>query len=503
MALTKAHNRMIEGAAVNVKDFGAVGDGVTDDTAAIQAALASISSGGTVKFGKAHVVSSRISMTFTGDVSLEGNNTKITATGSDASVFYLVNQSNHTRFSNFSINGSNAVPRGVEIEGAASVTGNVIFNMYASYADSISAAGIFINAYASETNTLISENNIYNIRAEDAGSTGEGVGSAIGIYTAVTTSATDSIIRISNNKVKDCFAREGTSIYCYQFDIGAADEKTSFYINNNKLGGANRRNIKAQVRHSFILDNVIDTRDVNDTATASSITAAAVCVGILGDTTNFADSCVCSGNTINNYGGVGESIIAEGNNHVISNNKIYRKNTQTTESGITLQDSNNGIVTGNYIELTKPAFSAIDFDGTYGSTNNVFSENTVVFRYVCRSIIDLTSSTAVTQYANCAGTVYANNTFIDETDSANFLGILTLTRDGALGSVPWSFVGNTVTTTSTSQARARLVYISGAFTLTSNVYFVKNYIGALGSPFRFGTSPDTTKFVDIDNATWS
>ena len=33
MALTKAHNRMIDGAEVNAKDFGAVGNGVADDTA--------------------------------------------------------------------------------------------------------------------------------------------------------------------------------------------------------------------------------------------------------------------------------------------------------------------------------------------------------------------------------------------------------------------------------------------------------------------------------------
>lgn len=48
MSLTKAHNRMIDGAHANVKDFGALGDGVANDAAAFSAAITKVGSGGTI-----------------------------------------------------------------------------------------------------------------------------------------------------------------------------------------------------------------------------------------------------------------------------------------------------------------------------------------------------------------------------------------------------------------------------------------------------------------------
>lgn len=50
MALTKATYAMIDGAVVNVRDYGATGGGTVDDTAAINAAIAACGNGGQVFF---------------------------------------------------------------------------------------------------------------------------------------------------------------------------------------------------------------------------------------------------------------------------------------------------------------------------------------------------------------------------------------------------------------------------------------------------------------------
>lgn len=72
MSLTKATYSMVNGAPVNVLDYGATGDGVTDDTTAIQLALDAATPGGQVVFPKGkYLISSRLTC-FTPGVEIVG-----------------------------------------------------------------------------------------------------------------------------------------------------------------------------------------------------------------------------------------------------------------------------------------------------------------------------------------------------------------------------------------------------------------------------------------------
>lgn len=74
MALTKATNRMIEGASVNVKDFGATGDGTTDDSTSVQNAInaANTAGGGLVFFPEGTYELNNSTLTMYSNITLQG-----------------------------------------------------------------------------------------------------------------------------------------------------------------------------------------------------------------------------------------------------------------------------------------------------------------------------------------------------------------------------------------------------------------------------------------------
>jgi hypothetical protein len=81
MALTKARRRMIDGEVVNVRDFGAVGDNVADDTVAIQAAF---DTGNHVVFniGDTHKITNTLLLS-TGGQQIIGNGSSLRITLND------------------------------------------------------------------------------------------------------------------------------------------------------------------------------------------------------------------------------------------------------------------------------------------------------------------------------------------------------------------------------------------------------------------------------------
>lgn len=81
MSLTKVTYSMIDGALVNVRDFGAVGDGVADDTAAVQAAInAVVAIGGELIFTKGvYLISSKLNGNLSNDIKITFQNAKLLA----------------------------------------------------------------------------------------------------------------------------------------------------------------------------------------------------------------------------------------------------------------------------------------------------------------------------------------------------------------------------------------------------------------------------------------
>ena len=183
MALTKAHNRMISGAYVNVLDYGAVGDGITDDATAFQAAINAnlgkiiIVPAGTYKIG------TTLSMNTTGlgDVSVcqfhgDGMFKTIIDNQTGGPAFYVQSGTSAEFAYNFALKnlsiistGTNAGTIGVRIEGTRYTTiDNVRITGMASHGIySLSTVGDFTDTLHTEIRQCqIQSNGGYGVFAE-------------------------------------------------------------------------------------------------------------------------------------------------------------------------------------------------------------------------------------------------------------------------------------------------------------------------------------------------
>ena len=90
MALTKIHDRMIQTAAINVKDYGATGDGVTNDLAAIQLAVDAMSNGSTIVFPQGNYsINDSINFGSKSNIAVIGEKAKIIQTGTKKKSMYF------------------------------------------------------------------------------------------------------------------------------------------------------------------------------------------------------------------------------------------------------------------------------------------------------------------------------------------------------------------------------------------------------------------------------
>jgi hypothetical protein len=414
MALTKVTNSMIVGAAVNVLDFGAKGDGVNDDTAEIQSAVTSLAaSGGTVYVPEGiYVVSAPI--TVPSGVAIVGDGIGVTrfsatlAFTADQPVFYA-NAANITRFENFSIlgntNGTNGAGTGVHCKTGF---GNQIRSVFIS---NTTQAGIRLE----EQNTAW----VDSCWLLSTGRVGYSDNHGIMVYSTLGSTVDNYNIKITNNKIQSAY-RKGITDYAPNAGIidllVEGNTVTSCGLGGIYLGTDLGRDIR--IVNNYVADcyvgiqygpgknSIISGNNVRSTTTGFGISFLDV------------DNLVVSNNTVVNSatGGIVTTVLSGVRNAQVSicGNIVHNSNRTTAgyAPGIDVQDCDNAVATGNIV---------YDDSGSTKTTHGIVDGSANVnFQILGNTVLNVSSSNYLIQ----SNTAMLQDLTYGQTQ--NFLGGITV-----------------------------------------------------------------------------
>ena len=348
---------------VSVKDFGATGNGSSDDTAAIQAALNSSAKGIAFPEGR-YKISSTLTSTVN-DRYIYGSGV-ITASSAVATALEI-KASRNTVSLNIDGNQKIAIAISVSAETGADVSNTVIRDCFINnlYSTSGTCAGIVVSIESSPEGPTIINNVIKNANSPNAFSRG--------IQVRVNNSSLKSTVTISGNTLENIIGKEGDSISVINSNRNS--QNPTFYkmpcvITNNRVVDFTRRGVKIQCSGVRVFNNYF-----SNYWTADNPQFQAVIDMVQGDNHqiigNSLYQCKYMGQIKVNTGG------EELDNIIVKDNLITGLGSETKNTLIYLKTYGNGLVVeNNTIDCRN--YNQLAFDINTGGVKKAYVNSNVI-----------------------------------------------------------------------------------------------------------------------------